>query len=273
MLCDNGGMLFNLIEKKANKNLPLSQPAKYIPKIDEYVMGLMNGTVVFYDKTGLKIKSFNCEKGYLLRLVVDDALLLYNPKTGINQLVDFNFKKIVEFKSQSANSLFVYSSPLKTIFQAWHESAINCYNISTNKTADIYTHDTKKKGYKEQFQSNDFGIHRMTLSPDGMFLAVASTYNKNVLWDLSKLTKFDLIGHNCNPRNTWDGVRSVSFSQNSEYVLTSADDYSSIIWDKAGEPLSRLKGHKRKVIGSSFFDNDSGIVSISLDNTLKIWRK
>ena len=74
-------------------------------------------------------------------------------------------------------------------------------------------------------------------------------------------------------------INDSSFSKDGQYIVTSSDDKTCIIWNtKTFEEVSKLKGHTRKVL-SSHFSNDRNdtdgvyrIVTASADGTSVIWK-
>jgi WD40 repeat protein/NACalpha-BTF3-like transcription factor len=75
---------------------------------------------------------------------------------------------------------------------------------------------------------------------------------------------YPLIGHT-------DVVRSASFSPDSEFIVTTSNDMTAILWDKDGIQQTLLEGHTGYVVQANFSPDSQQIVTASSDGTARIW--
>jgi len=108
-------------------------------------------------------------------------------------------------------------------------------------------------------------------SPDGRFIAAGgynrfSNENFAQTWNISTGKKvLNLSGHT-------DGVQSVAYSSNGEFIATGSDDATVRLWDaETGAPIATLTGPSSPVMSVAFTPNDQSIISGSGDNKLYVW--
>ena len=128
-------------------------------------------------------------------------------------------------------------------------------------------------------------ILAVAISPDSSVIASASADNTIKLWrrDGSLLTT--LTGHTA-------PVRAVDFSRDGKTLISASDDRTVKIWQRDGEPalktgfpsvapgeprrgklLRTLTGHNAPIWVVKFSPDGQLIVSASLDNTIKLWKR
>lgn len=66
-------------------------------------------------------------------------------------------------------------------------------------------------------------------------------------------------------------VRSVTFSHDSRFILSGADDNLVKIWNLEGCEIKCFEGHSDWVLAVCFSFNGESVVSASNDRVLKVW--
>ncbi len=103
------------------------------------------------------------------------------------------------------------------------------------------------------------------LSPDAGSLAIISTTNAVVLWDLQQATARALAGHEA-------AVYGAAFSPDSKLFATFSRDHTIKIWDvRSRANLSTLKGHARQVWAGAFSPDGRTLASAGIGGAIKLW--
>ena len=125
--------------------------------------------------------------------------------------------------------------------------------------ADTYITDTL---FMEPIES----IASMTLSPDGMYLAVGSFSGQIRLWRLSDRTPLlTLQGHR---RMVW----SLAFSSDSTILASGGYDTSVKLWEvQSGRCLRTLTGHEKWIRSTAFSPDGTLLVTGGDDGTIRVW--
>lgn len=111
--------------------------------------------------------------------------------------------------------------------------------------------------------SNSFAV-----TPDGTKLAY-SRHNQVVVWDL--VTERSL--HNVDTNNE---VRGLRWSEDGEFLMTSQDDNSVLVWNFLHRTRHRLWGHSRRVRGAAIIQHDGAdspcLITVNQERQLRYWQ-
>ena len=114
---------------------------------------------------------------------------------------------------------------------------------------------------------DDF-IERVAISPDGEWLASASTDGTAKLW---RLDTYELIATLLDHEAPVNGI---NFSHDGRYLATAGADNLARIWEIDGEDthvVATMQGHNSVVWDAVFSPDDASVATISFDGTVKLW--
>ncbi|QDL10614.1 hypothetical protein DP113_24260 [Brasilonema octagenarum UFV-E1] len=112
---------------------------------------------------------------------------------------------------------------------------------------------------------DNYGIKKVSFSPDGKTIASINGDNTVKLWSLKGNLLVTLKGHN-------DEINDLSFSHDGKMIATASNDSTVILWRTSDGNRSKiLRGHSGAVYSVSFSPDSKTIASASKDNTVKLW--
>jgi len=114
--------------------------------------------------------------------------------------------------------------------------------------------------------SNPARTSRLGLSPDGNLLAVGHQDGTLTLLDAQSGKEIGIYALN---RSV---IRSIQFSHDSKHLATASNDETGVIFDTASKTIShRLVGHTSRVYTARFSPDDSKVLTVSFDGTVRTW--
>ena len=123
---------------------------------------------------------------------------------------------------------------------------------------------TTLKGYLGNGASG-YGIASIVYSPDGRYLASASSQGTVQLWHSGRTHKGTLVGHS-------GGVYSIAFSPDSRYLVSGSLDDTVRLWDVENEELiTTFFGHTADVRCVTYNPKGNIIASGSKDSSVILW--
>ena len=110
------------------------------------------------------------------------------------------------------------------------------------------------------------GIHSVSFSPDGAFLATGSNDGTVTLWDVETRTRIaSLEGHA-------DGIYSLSFTPDRALLATGSSDGTVTLWDvETWNPIASLESHTDGIFSMSFTSDGALLATGSNDGTITLW--
>lgn len=151
-----------------------------------------------------------------------------------------------------------FSPDSKLLATASEDKRIRIWDIANGRVQQIFD------GHQQAVYSLDF-------SRDGRFIISGSGDKTVRIRDLhDKSYRVLTIGNNDGSEDP--GVMSVTISPDATLVAVGSGDTIVCIWDVAtGTLLEQLQGHKDSVYSVAFTSDGKGLVSGSLDKSVKYW--
>ncbi|KAJ8085534.1 hypothetical protein PM082_004352 [Marasmius tenuissimus] len=130
--------------------------------------------------------------------------------------------------------------------------------------------DIKKGRIQIIFDGHTQGIYSVDFSSDGRLLVSGSGDKTVRVWNMIDGSSSTFV--DSSTLNVDDGVTSVRFSSDGRYVAAGYLEYCVRIWEVAtGKLVAQLQGHQNSVYSVAFTPDARGLISASLDKTLKYW--
>lgn len=147
---------------------------------------------------------------------------------------------------------------------SWHPDGM----LLATGTADSQCHiwSIKDQTKAHTFSGHTGIINALSFSENGFHLATASEDATVKLWDLRKLVNFQTIEFEAS-----NAIKSIGFDLSGSYLACGGSDIR--IYDaKTCEQIKTLAGHTAAVTGVAWSPNASGVVSTSLDRSIRIFK-
>ncbi len=135
--------------------------------------------------------------------------------------------------------------------------SVKVWEVTTNN----FVKEFKIAGWVSQFAINS----------DGSRLLIVDILSKEItVWDFNTNTKLFTLKHNSQSNRPLNSGSFNNFGGN-EYILTSGDDYTAIMWNSDGDSINVYKEHTNSVRTANFNFDGQRVITSSWDKTAKIW--
>ncbi|KAF9151024.1 hypothetical protein BG015_007150 [Linnemannia schmuckeri] len=297
------GVRFGELPYLGSPSSSMMRSCSYSPDGRTLTVGLANGDLEMYDSsTWSRTRTFRGHTNGILQLAYspNNLHLISGSHDGTVRLWDIH-------SDQPSLTLDDYSEPVATV--AFSPSG---HQFASASGQTIWIRETKTGDHLLILNGHTRLVSCVVFSPSGLQLASSSSDGVIRLWDLKDSGKPVLVfggehhssirciafspdgqhivsGRIANDSNVhlWDaatgehlrclsghtsGVFSVTFSQDGQWIASSAGDYTVRLWDaKSGIQLSVLKGHEWTVTSVAFAPTRQQIAACSSDGTMRLW--
>lgn len=156
--------------------------------------------------------------------------------------------------------------------------------VTTSQDGTAIVWDIQSGLPSPAFTSHQCPVLSANFAPDGKTIASGGYDGRVLIWDPNSLRGQDLAvalsGSQTDTKSAditslsahSDAVRSVSFSQAGDRLLTAGNDNVIRLW--SGDDWSMMKefrGHASRVAIAKFLSNQDQVVSASYDQSIKVW--
>lgn len=135
--------------------------------------------------------------------------------------------------------------------------------IAYGKYLESWSARTWTRRFRSELPSG--GNEFMVISPDESRVAIVTSRGRVLMYDANgvPITSFE----------TSDGIiEDVSFSSDSQYILTAGSDQSARMWRaNDGGRSGHFAGHRGWINGALFLPDDKAVVTASSDGTIRLW--
>lgn len=114
-------------------------------------------------------------------------------------------------------------------------------------------------------------VNQFAINKDGSRILIVDILNKEAtVWDFESGTELFKLKHQF---QTNLPLNSGSFNEigNEEFMLTSGDDNTAIMWDSEGDSVNVFREHTNSVRTAMFNFDGQRVLTSSWDNTAKVW--
>ncbi|MGD1804338.1 eIF2A-related protein [Dapis sp. BLCC M126] len=189
--------------------------------------------------------------------------MLAEAKAGI-QIENSGIEALKKFAAggREIEALLIALKAGKTL-KKWVKDGRQLKNYPATKPIFALQQILQKIRERNKLLGHRRSVNSVTFSPNGKYLATASTDCCAILWDFSgkQITKFR--GHK-------QTVNSVTFSPDGKYIATASTDGNAIIWDLSGNKILTLT-EKQSISDICFSPCGQFIVTVSSYNKARLW--
>jgi WD40 repeat protein/tetratricopeptide (TPR) repeat protein len=161
----------------------------------------------------------------------------------------------------SPNSQLLASASADNTVKLWHRNGTLVKTFTGHGDSVTSVSFSPASGVRSQKKTTD----KEQLTTDEPILASASLDKTIKLWEPRDQSRM-ILWHQ-------DVVRDVTFSPDSELIVTVSNDNTVKIWNRKGLLVNTLSGHKARVYGVSFSPDGQQIASASRDGTVRLWNR
>lgn len=231
--------------------------------------------IVKYDRQNGKTQKLKLEKGFCFVAAnpVTKRLITYHKSKGLYKEYDINFMQTDEYSGEKENTIHAISTDGNYLVAgASGKSFITAYPLSGANSFKIDVHPANDKNYK--IKKKDLGIKTRVINflNNSNRLFISGDRFRTIVYSFDDSIYHVLKGHDKTFLDMlFSGVNGCALSTDHNYLLTSATDCTTIIWDKDYNIQGQLIGHNLAVNHAEFLSDKGKIVTTSVDGTIRIW--
>lgn len=139
------------------------------------------------------------------------------------------------------------------------------HQLAVARGSDVSFWETASGKKLFEIKTSGFGVHSISYSPNGKYLAMGCGFSQVEFWEISTQKQLFSMKHE-------EAVFYVKFSPDGQTLASASFDETIKIWDvTTGRELFSLKGHSGPVSSVAFSPDGTRLASSSHDGTVKIW--
>lgn len=144
------------------------------------------------------------------------------------------------------------------------------YYLTGGNGGSVKVWDSKTNNFVKEFKIAGW-VSQFALNSDGSRLLIVDILRyETTVWDFNNNTQLFTLKHNSQSNRPLNSGSFNEFGGN-EYILTSGDDYTAIMWNSNGDSINVYKEHTNSVRTANFNFDGQRVITSSWDKTAKIW--
>jgi WD40 repeat protein/tetratricopeptide (TPR) repeat protein len=215
-----------------------------------------DGRVRLWNLSGQQLGEFNTSQPQVTSVSFDaDGRQLVTAGTdGTVRLWNLSGRQLAQLKGHLG---WVYSASFsrdgRYLATAGKDGTVRLLNLSGQQQVEWEAHE----------ENVNWSV--VSFSPDGKNLATAAINDKTVrLWNLSGQQLIQL-------NTEQDGIESMSFSPDGQYLATAADDGTVRLWNPSGQLIAGFNAHQGKVYSVNFSPDGQRLATAGADGKARLW--
>ena len=153
-------------------------------------------------------------------------------------------------------------------FAEYHPSGD--YYLTGGNGGAVKVWDSETNEYVKEFDIAGW-VNQFAINTDGSRILIVDILSKEAtVWDFDSGDMLFTLKHTSQSNLPLNSGTFNSFS-GEEYMLTSGDDNSAIMWNSQGDSINVFKEHTNSVRTAMFNFDGQRVITSSWDNTAKIW--
>lgn len=190
----------------------------------------------------------------------DDKKIISVDKSGVCKIYDVaTGNEDYSFKPDGGISLW---------FATYHPNGL--FYLTGGNGGKVKVWSTADNSFVKEFKISGW-VYQFALNKDGSRLLIVDLLSKEAtVWDFNTGTKLFTLKHKTQPNLP---LNSGTFNEigGQEYILTSGDDNTAIMWNSVGDSINVFREHTNSVRTAMFNFDGQRVITSSWDNTAKVW--
>lgn len=217
----------------------------------------LKGKETHAHRAGVNAIAFSSDSKLLATASSDRTVRIWNSADGIETV-----NPLIKHKDRVIAVTF--SPDSKLLATASLDGTVGIWNVNNNKmgTAQWVQKVNDKWLYKPS--GNALEVKDIAFSPDGKYLATASSDNTARRWDIQSHQVVTVMIHG-------DIVTAVAFNPDGDSIATASLDGTARLWDITNDRPFMPLNHNKSINAVAFNSEGKYLVTASKDRTVRFW--